>query len=268
MCVMLLSCTTLGGRSVLSQGSTSQVHNGRSRVQSAQRAARLLDLLAEQGAGTSQQLGEAAGLDRTIAHRLLKTLESCGLAVQVGSAWELGPSILGLGMAYLERHPFPVTARPYGIDLQRKVVADRPWVVSLGMPVGNEVVLVEQFWGPGSPLDIIHSIGKRLSMTRSATGLAILSALDESEAIARVGEEQYEEVRHLLGEIRANDGLYISTGMVSSGVSAAATAVRDATGRPVGSINISGIDLEDELSYDSDLSLRLLRTAASISVAL
>lgn len=246
----------------------SQAKSERSKVQSVMRASKLLNQIARKGGGTSQELGNAVGIDRTVVHRLLKTFESDELVVQIGSRWELGPGLLVFGMAYLEQHPFPATARPYGIDLQRRIVGDRPWVVSLGMPVMDQVVLVEQFWGPSSPLDIIHSVGKRLSMAQSGTGLAFLSSMCESEAIARVGKNIYEELFPHLEKIRLDSGLAFSKGIVSSGVGVVATTVQDASGRPIGSVNISGIDLDDELFVDSNISLALLRTAQSISAVL
>ena len=240
----------------------------RDTVQSVTRAFGLLRVLAGGAPRTARELAEAANMDRTVTHRLLKTLEHEGMAVQQGASWKLGPGARLLGMAYLERLPFAAVARPYAIDLQRKVVGDHPWVVSLGIPVGDEVVLVDQFWGPNSPLNSIVSIGTRLPLNHTATGYAILSKMSQGEAASLVGAGVLSELSEVLAEVRANGGLAMASDNLQSGVGVIAAAVCDGTGRPVGAINISGVQLNEHLDPHSPVAGHVERTADAISAAL
>lgn len=243
-------------------------NNHRDTVQSVVRALGLLKVLAGGVPRTARELAEAANMDRTVTHRLLKTLEQEGMAIQQGASWKLGHGALMLGMAYLERLPFAAVARPYAIDLQRKVVGDHPWVVSLGTPIGDEVVLVDQFWGPNSPLNSILSIGTRLPLNRTATGYAILSKMSQGEAASLVGPGVLSELSEILEEVRANGGLAMASDNLQSGVGVIAAAVCDRTGSPVGAVNISGIQLHEHLDPRSPVAEHVERTADAISAAL
>jgi DNA-binding IclR family transcriptional regulator len=240
----------------------------RSQVQSVARAGEVLETLRVGGPLSARQIGDALGVDRTVAYRLLKTLEPVGLVEVQGTSWRLGVNTLRLGMAYLDGLPFASIAPAFAIDLHRRVVGDHPWLVSLGVPVRDRVVLIDRFWGQHSPLSSIVPIGTAFPMIGSATGHAILSAMSQETAHACVGAPQLVDIGDLLDRVRDDGGLAFAHDILRPGVSAIAAAVHDRRGQPVGAVNVSGTDLEEHLAPTSDVARHVKRTADSITAAL
>ncbi|MFI5426561.1 IclR family transcriptional regulator [Aeromicrobium sp. UC242_57] len=240
----------------------------RSNVQSVSRSNAVLGTLASRSPMTAREIGEAVGLDRTVVYRLLRTLESDDLVEVRGTDWRLGSGTLKIGMSYLDGLPFASVAPAYAIDLHRRAVADRPWLVSLGVPAGDRVVLIDRFWGQNSPLNSILPIGTRFEMGESATGIALLAAMPPADAKAAMGTERIAALQTKLDEACGNGGLAFAHDSLRAGLSAIAAPVLDRQGHVVGAINVSGIHMDDHLTVTSELAQHVRRSAHSITAAL
>ena len=87
-------------------------------LQSLQRSILVLDLVSTSPVGMSaRELAEAANLDRTVTHRVIRTLEREELLVKQSNRFVLGPRALLLGNRYLAQS---AAAR------RRPAVPDRP----------------------------------------------------------------------------------------------------------------------------------------------
>ena len=217
---------------------------------------------------TVRQIAQATGLDRTVAHRQARTLAQLGFLEEGDGAYRLGPRLLLLGNAYLDRLAIRRAVLPFAVDLQIRAVAGHPWVVGVAVPVGADAVLIDRIWTPETPLDSILDVGTRLPIDRSANGRAMLAYYDDDEVVALVGAERAAELAPVLADIRASGGIALSSNERRPGISAIAAVVRGRSGRPVGAIAISGPELEEHLSTTSVLAEHLSRTAASIGMML
>lgn len=240
-----------------------------SRVQSVERAAKVLDaLVSAQRAMTALELSRATDIHRTNVHRLLRTLQDSGMVEETSAGrYELGSTALLLGNAYVERLPVRRVALPYLVDLNNRVIRDRPWVVALAIPVGTDAVLVDRIWQPHAPLDSILDIGTRLSFVGSAHGRAMLSAHSPEAVAAAVGQDAASKLADELETSRQHGHIACSRNEFRPGVSAIAVAILDRDRRPIGSIAISGVQLEDEMALDSELARNLRRAAEVIANA-
>lgn len=240
----------------------------RSLVQSVSRAWRVLDALKASGRKSPRDISLETGIERTVVYRLLRTLEQESAVIEDQGSWRLADGLLDLSTAYLEDLHFARTAPAFAMDLHRRVVAGHPWLVSLGVPVADHVVLVERFWTADSPLNSTTAIGARFALDVSATGLSMLARMSPDEGRRRLGEERYAEASSQVHTVRDSDFLAFSSDGLRPGVSAIAAAVTDRTGTVVGAVNVSGLKLEEHLAPTSDVAQHVRRTAASIMAAL
>ena len=240
------------------------------RVQSLQRAGEVLGALLDSGTALSAlEVSRSIDLNRTIVHRLLRTLQDLGLVVETAPGrYDLGPCTLLLGNAYLDRLHVRRLAIPYLVDLNNRVVRDRPWVVSLAIPVLRDAVIVEKLWQPAAPLDSILDIGTKLPFTASAMGRALLSTLSDDEARERIGTEAHEAIRERLQQVRDRSFMDFALNERQPGISALAAAIVGPDGRAAGAVAVSGTRLEDELNPSRELAMHVRRTAQAISQVL
>jgi IclR family acetate operon transcriptional repressor len=237
-------------------------------VQSVQRAAAVLNvLLVGREAMTAVELARETGIHRTNVHRLLRTLQDAGYVAEGPAGhYQLGSAMLLFGNAFTERLEVRRAALPYLVDLTKRVVGARPWVVALAIPVGTDAVLVERIWQAQAPLDSILDVGTRLPMASSAHGKAMLSASSPEEVAATIGDVASSELSEQLATSRAAGYVANSSNEFRPGVSAIAAAITDQAGRPIGSVAISGIDLEPFIAIDADLAQHLRRAADVIAL--
>lgn len=241
----------------------------RSRVQSVDRAFALLDVLANQGAALSvQEISTRAGLDRTTTHRLLRTLAGREFVASQGARWALGVGAYRLGREFLDSHPFVTISPPFALDLFRTSAKDRQRLVVVALLVGDGVSIIDRYLSDTAPLSAVLEIGTVLPLDRSATGLSILAHLDRQEIVARLGVERAARVQDLVEETRANEGVACHPSILHDDVQAIAAAVLDRDGRPVGAVNVNGVDLDGELSPTSLLAQNVRRTAERMTTML
>lgn len=233
------------------------------RVQSVTRAAQVLRVLSQSETSLSAaEIADVAGINRSIVHRLLRTLQEVDLVAETSrSRFRVGPWSLVLGHAFLDNLSLRRMALPYLVDLSSRFIRDRPWGVSLGMPLRHEAILIDRVWGERAPLNGLLDVGTRMSFDASANGRAMLATFPEADAIDRIGEERYAKVAERLTAVRERQFIEFASGEMRPGISAVAVAILGPEDRAVGSIAVSGIELEDQLHADSEMANHLSRIA-------
>lgn len=186
--------------------------------QTLSRGIRVLEVLAEAPRGMSiADLAAALGVHRSIAYRIIRTLEDHALVLRdAAGTFQIGPGMASLarGVARnLQSAAFPeLTTLAATLQMTAFIaVVDRQECVTL--------VAVEPPHGEGT---LVQRPGSRHSFSRGAPGIAIQSALteDEWERVAP-GEPYREESR-----MAARTGYAISHDEVIPGVSSVGAAVR------------------------------------------
>jgi DNA-binding IclR family transcriptional regulator len=235
--------------------------DSRLEVQSVRRACQLLDALAsDPGTAVSAlDLARTTRLNRTVVHRLLRTLQMDGLVADAGNGrYRLGSATVGLGMRYLDGLGIRRAALPYAISLHTSIEG-APWIVSVAVRAGDYAVLVERLWKPEAPLDSLMDLGTHMPLRTSAAGRCLL-AYPSSAYEGNDDPELMERVE----QIREAGGVEVSSNELIPGMSAIAAAIvpRDVA---VGALIVSGLDLEPQLARDSDVAERLRRAATAIA---
>ncbi|WP_328394057.1 IclR family transcriptional regulator [Nocardia sp. NBC_00416] len=237
----------------------------RSTVQAVDRAMMLLQALqGHRGTRTVLDLSEQTGIDRTVAHRLLKTLSRSAMVVEESGAYGLGPEAVLLANSYVDSMRVRRIALPYMLEMQSHDIAGSPWTVSLSIPVGAVSAVIERIWTPTTPLDIVLSSGDSFPLAATATGRSILAHYSDQKVVETVGPDAVDELRPILDEVRRSGGVGISHGEAIVGVDGIAAAIQSADGTPVASLGVSGVDLGDQLTPDSRLAHKLRRNALAI----
>jgi IclR family acetate operon transcriptional repressor len=241
----------------------------RSTVQSVTRAFEILTALRTRAASLSAvEVAAATGLDRTVAHRLLRTLAREEMVVEERGKFGLGPASVLLARGYLDSLLVRHLALPYLLDVQTGAIGDKPWTVSLSIPVGDVATAVERIWTRSVPLDAVLGIGDTFPIDRSAAGRSMLAFYPEPDAVALVGQDRYQAVAPILEEVREAGGIALSRREAHPAVHAISAAILSRTGMPIASIAVSGPDLGTELGYDSTLAGQLRRAARAVGQGL
>lgn len=241
----------------------------RSGVQSVDRAFAALQTLQDASAPLSvQEVARESGLDRTVAHRLLKTLKSHGMVLEERGSYRLGPQPVLMASRYTESLMVRRLALPYMVDLQTRHLAGSPFTVNLSIAVGDYSVVVERIWTPTTPLDLVLSSGDHFPVDVTATGRAILAYLDESEVEELLGSERHAAIKSVLEEVRAREGLAHSQGEAVAGINALAAVIRAQSGIPVAALAVSCPEGQGQPSLDSPLAAHLQRAATAVGRAL
>jgi IclR family transcriptional regulator, acetate operon repressor len=237
-------------------------------LQSLQRGIAVLEVLATSNVSLStREMAEKTRLDRTVTHRLLRTLEEEELVVQEGSKYSLGPRALVLGNNFLRHNALRQAAMPFLVDLLYRGFADQPWALSVVLRVGRQITQVSQIWSPTAPLDTILSLSD-FPIDQTAAGRCILAYLDPEAMVALIGPDRAAELEPRFGEIRAAHGVDFvqpqERADAPMGLAALSALIVTRSGSPVAGLTLSGIELESHLQRDSAVAVRLLRTAQEI----
>jgi IclR family acetate operon transcriptional repressor len=234
----------------------------RSTVQSVERAFAVLDALrAADEPVSALALAGITGLDRTVVHRLLQTLVRLEMVRAAEGAFRLGPASVLLANGYVEGLQVRRIAMPYLVDVQANAIGARPWTVNLSIPVNDVTTVVERVWTQMAPLATVLEIGDTHPIHLGAAGRSILAYRPEGAVRALIGRENADAVRPILEDVREAGGVALTDGEARRGVQALASAVLSRRGEPVAAIAVSGLELGDQLAYDSELAMHL-RTAS------
>jgi IclR family transcriptional regulator, pca regulon regulatory protein len=240
-------------------------------LQSIRRGITVLDAVADSLEPLSaRRIAEIIGLDRTITHRILRTLELDEMVVQGARGYQLGPKILQLGDSFLRHHPLRLASLPYQVDLLYRGYPNQPWILSVLRPVQRKMAIVTQVWSPTAPLDSLLAVQEH-AIEDSAAGRCVLAYLTKEQAVRRVGQEVSDALEPRLQQIREAGGVDFNPGHglpTPDGLLAISATIRTRTGVPVAGLTMSGAGLEDHITRNSVLANRLIRTAAQIGALL
>jgi DNA-binding IclR family transcriptional regulator len=212
-----------------------------------QRAAKLLRRIAE-GDRVANMSRTARDLDisRTTLLRLLHTLEAERFIEAAGdSGWRIGPGLIGIAAHAFASGDLAEAAQPVLQKLAERVGMS----AHLGVLDGREVVYLVRRTPNASFVSNIR-VGSRLPAHAANMGRIILAHLPEAEVRALYAgapmpaatPHTATTVEGLLARLAQDReaGLAWSEGFFEAGIGSVAAAVRDATGRPVAAINVSG----------------------------
>jgi DNA-binding IclR family transcriptional regulator len=237
----------------------------RSGVQSVDRAFAALNVLGHaSGPLTVQEVARGSGLDRTVAHRLLKTLKSHNVVAEDRGSYSLGPQTVLMATRYTESLLVRRLALPYMLDLQAGDLADSPFTVNLSIAVGDVSAVLERIWTLTAPLDLVLSSGDLFAIEMTATGRSILSHLDDDAIDDIIGPDRHAAVRSTILSAREHGGVAVSEGEAIPGVRGMAAAIVAPNGQPVAAIGISSPDAADLLHPESSLAAKLARSARAV----
>ncbi len=242
--------------------------NAGGRVQVIDRSIVLLRTLSGLKHGASAlDLARLTGIDRTTIHRLLKTLTHWSLIESQGGTYRIGPECLIYSAAYLNRLNLRKIALPYAIELQR-VIGERQAIVSLSVPVGDQVVLIERMWTPTTPLNVIVDLADQFPIDGSPSGRAVLATYSEAAAQAILGAARYAKARPALELIRSQQDFAFGHGEFKPGLSSVAFPIRLEAGQAIGAVVVAGLEMEDETHPASSLASHVRRACEGIAAQL
>ncbi len=218
----------------------------RATLGSVTRAIRCLELIAEAGELGVSELGRRLGVHKATASRLAATLAERGLLERDPSTerYRLGFGLIRLAGAAISGLDLIRTARPVMEDL-----ADRTReTVNLGVLSGDEVVYVDQVTGARSIVSV-NWVGRRTPLHCTASGKVLMAFAPDGErdrllALPREATTHRTIVdraslRAQLEETRAR-GFATTVEELEQGLNAAAAPVRQADGRVVAALSVSG----------------------------
>ncbi|WP_215747598.1 MULTISPECIES: IclR family transcriptional regulator [Gluconobacter] len=216
------------------------------------------------GALTALELARQTGMDRGTVHRLLKAMVYWKQVETGDGTYRLGAGALLSASSYLTRLPLRRVALPYAIDLQN-VISDRPAIVSVALPVGDQIVLIDRMWTATTPFNVIADLDDRFDMDACTSGRAVLATLSAASAEALVGEERYLAVAPRLEKIRKNGGYSFGHSEQRKGLSAMGYPVRHGDGPAIGALVVAGLEMEADMRVSSSLAHHMQRACAGIA---
>lgn len=215
-------------------------------LQSVDRAAKVLEILAREGEAGVGELAAELNVHASTAFRLVSALESREMVER--NAWRgkyrLGAGILRLATATAARLALVRQARPVCERLSARIGE----TVNVAVLIDGDVLYVDQTRG-ASALGADNWVGRRAPAHATSNGKVLLAYLPETTLAAtlRPPLEAYTEhtvtgpahLRAQLADIRAC-GYAITTDELELGMTAVAAAIRDAEGQVVASLGASG----------------------------
>jgi DNA-binding IclR family transcriptional regulator len=210
------------------------------------RAIRTLELIADAGELGVSELGRRLGVHKATASRLAATLADRGLIERDPDTerYRLGFGLIRLAGAAMAGLDLVRTSRPILEDL-----ADRTReTVNLGVLSGDDVVYVDQSSGARSIVSVSW-VGRRTPLHCTAAGKVLLAFGDEDErdrllAVPLTRETARTivdagELRQQLEQVRTR-GFAQTQEELEDGLNAVAAPVRQADGRTVAALSVSG----------------------------
>ena len=238
------------------------------RVQSVQRAAALLEAIAEAPEPqTAPDLAERCGLNRSTAWRILATLEDEGLVERDAATnrYSLGPAVARLTAAGTEA--MPRLARPHLEQLARRTGE----TVSLAVPRGLQLVYVNQVEAPHVMAP--DWLGRTVPLHATSTGKALLAWLPSEELEAVIAQPlprftdstitELGKLRQEMERVRRR-GYAVSRGELEGGLWGVSAPVLDRRGRPIAVVSVWGAEGRLRAVGLDELGRATAATAAAI----
>ena len=211
--------------------------------------ARGLEVIRSFGAAAPRQtlteVADATGLTRAGARRILLTLQTLGYVRMEGRAFELTPKILDLGFAYLTSMPVWNSAQPVMDALVEQVhescsiaVLDEQDVVYV-MRVHTHKIMSTNL-GIGSRLPAFWtSLGRVLLAELPAHELQHLLETRDRSQFTRFTVQNDEALLAQIAQVRVQ-GWCLLNQELEEGLTSVAAPIRNAAGKVVAAMNISG----------------------------
>jgi IclR family KDG regulon transcriptional repressor len=201
-------------------------------AKTADQALRILLEVAERGPMSATELSRSLGMNRTVVHRLLSTLQRRAFVRRQDDGYVVGPVVMRLADSV------EPTLRRVALPVIRRTSEEIGETIALSAPDGAQVVTVAQWIGGDNMVRVQHTIGARHPLYLGASGRAILAFLGDAaigRALRRLDDA--DTVRAQLEEIREL-GYAVSHDELQRGVYGTAAPVLDENGRPVAAVAI------------------------------
>ncbi|MEV7007320.1 IclR family transcriptional regulator C-terminal domain-containing protein [Streptosporangium sp. NPDC051022] len=211
-----------------------------------------------------QEIARETGLDRTVVHRLLRSLLQQSMVIEERGLFRIGPASVLLANRYHDDLLVRRLALPYMVELQANDIADKPWTANLSIVVDDVSAVIERIWTPRTPLDLVLSLGDTFPVHSTATGRSMLAYYEPDKLVETIGAERSAELAPVLESVRAAGGVGLSKGEAVPGVEAIAAVILSRRQTPIAAISVSGIDLGDQMDHVSPLASTLRRAASAI----
>lgn len=235
-------------------------------AQTLDRGLRILEAVSQAGGAlTVAEAACAAGLDRTVAHRLVVTLATRGyLQRESGGGYRLGPTCLALASVVTDLR---AAAKPH-LDALRDATGETVHLVILS---GREVVFVD---GTESihALRVAARTGRHLPAHATSVGKALLAALPPGRFAALYGHGDLVAVtQRTICDPQALErdlaltrerGYATSRGESENGVGSVGVAVRNPAGDPQAALSVA-MPLDRFTEQVERQTATLLRSAAA-----
>lgn len=241
--------------------------------QTVERAFELLESLAGGPRGVTE-LAVELGLEKSTVSRMLKTLAGLGYAVQPEKrgAYQLGPRVLYLADRYLDANRLIREARPV---LERLALEARA-SAHLAREVGSQFLVVAKEASP-ELIQVASAVGGSCVPHASALGKVLLAGMKPAlrmrwlqDPLQRFTEKTIVDRAALADEFELIErrGYALEAGEEHLGVGCIGAPVRDAGGRWIAALSISGPLRGTPFKLDREHIELLLAHARALSAAL
>jgi DNA-binding IclR family transcriptional regulator len=240
-------------------------------VQSVDRAAAILEILARDGEAGVTEVARELGVHKSTASRLLAALDRRELVTQdtARGKFRLGAGIVRLAGAASRRLDVVQEGRPVCRALAQEVGE----TVNLAIMSGRDALYLDQVAGPAA-LSPHNWAGQRIPLHATSDGKVLLAYLPEAELaecltppLARFTDRTItdaEDFPRLLAEVRRR-GYATAAEELEAGLTAIAAPVRNSEGTVIASISASGPSFRIPASRIPALATAVRRAAAEIS---
>ena len=235
-------------------------------AQAALRAVRLLKLFTiEQPEMSLAQISQAAGLNKTTTHRLLRALQSESLVDrnQASGGYTLGAGLMALGVQALASSDLRRRVRP----MLRALARETGETATLEVPFEDSMLILDEVAG-NHVVGAAGNIGTRWPIHATSTGKAWLTYDDT--AIDRLGDSlqiltprtvpDRASLAPQLAEIRKR-GYAITVNEMEEGFSAVATIIRGVLGDVQATLSVGGPTHRLTAPRRAELGMTLRRAA-------
>jgi DNA-binding IclR family transcriptional regulator len=204
-------------------------------AKTADQALQVLSTVIDDGPVTAQEVASALGLNRTVTHRLLTTLQHRGFVRKHGSDYSAGPFFLRAA-----QRGWPA-AFSGARSVLRNLAEQHGETMLLTVADGDQAVAIDQAVGQRHTVRVGYPVGERHPLTRAASGRAILAFL-EPRHVERVLDQvadaaEVATVREQL-ELLRSQGYADSTSELHHNVYGVAVPLLDSDGYALGSLTV------------------------------
>ena len=238
-----------------------------------ERAADILTLLArsDQGDLGVTEIATELKLSKAVVHRVLTTLVAKGLAASDATShrYRLGPTVLALGVAYIDR----LDIRNLAMPRLRELSSRTNETATLSLRYGWERMYIDQVT-PDQEVKMTVALGRAFPLHAGSSSKAFLAFISREEQERYLTDHRLERLtastlvdvdtlRQELNRIRER-GYAVSFGERQAGAGSVAAPVLDYRGQPAAVVSVCG-PLERFREGIDDVGALLLTTTTELS---